>query len=63
MELQEKQGSIGDWEKEEEHVCKELLAGIEQVWGATGLALFFYAFAMKIPSPIYSKIVPRLNQR
>lgn len=41
MELQEKQGSIGDWEKEEEHVCKELLAGIEQVWGATGLALFF----------------------
>lgn len=42
MELQEKQGSIGDWEKEEEHVCKELLARAKQVWGAGGLALFFF---------------------
>lgn len=42
MELQEKQGSIGDWEKEEEHVCKKLLARAKQVWEAGGLALFFF---------------------
>lgn len=54
MELQEKQGSIGDGEKEEEHVRKELLPGTEQVWGARGLALssFFFFLSFCNANPI-----------
>lgn len=55
MELQEKQGSIGDLEKEEECVCKEMLAEIKKVLEARGLAFSFKLLQWKSCHPFTAK--------